>query len=116
VVEARMTAGQRREALELEFTRLKERADHIDRVLQGDPDAWLRIKLILEDAKHIGSIELDKSVAEARQTALAMATVAKALAALGEEKEEKPAMDPLAQLESRKAEDELAARRDRKQA
>lgn len=111
-----MTPAERKAALELEFIRLKERADFIDRVLQGDPDAWVKIKLILEDARHIGSIELDKPVAEARATALAMATVAKTLAALGDGEAEKPAEDPLARMESKKAEDELAARRDRRQA
>lgn len=111
-----MTPAERKAALELEFIRLKERADFIDRVLQGDPDAWVKIKLILEDARHIGSIELDKPVAEARATALAMATVAKTLAALGEAEAKKEDVDPLARMESKKAEDELAARRDRKQA
>lgn len=116
MTKAKLTPEERKAALELEFIRLKERADYIDRVLQGDPEAWLKIKVILEENRHIGSIELDKPVAEARQTALAMATVAKTLAALGGEEAEKPAEDPLSQMESRKAQDELAAKRARKQA
>lgn len=110
-----MTPAERIAALELEYERLKERADRIDRYLQGDPDAWLTIKTILENARHIGSIELDKAVAEGRQTALAMATVLKTLQALGAVEKEAPAADPLAQME-KKAEDELAARRDRRNA
>lgn len=108
---AKMTAAERREAMEIEYERLKERADFIDRVLQGHPDAWVGIKTILEDAKHIGSIELDKAIAEGRQTALAMARIFQVLNPPAKEtpvKAEEP-VDPLARME--KDRDELAARR-----
>lgn len=104
----RVNQAERIKALELEFERLKQRADYIDRVLQGDPDVWVHINEILP--QHIGSIELDKPVAEGRQTALAMATVLKTLASLGEEAPDKPEEDPLRAIQ-KKAEDELAARR-----
>lgn len=106
-----MTPDERKAALELEFERLKERADILDRFLQGHPDAWINIRTILQDAQHIGSIELDKPVAEARQTALAMATVLKALTAMSEPEVEKPADDPL-----QKMEDEVARKRAEKSA
>jgi hypothetical protein len=101
-----VTPAERKTALQEEFNRLKERADILDGLLQGRPDMWVNIKTILENAKHIGSIELDKAVAEARQTALAMATIAKTLDALGDVQVEVPAADPLEKME-----DELAQRR-----
>lgn len=104
-----MTPEDRRAALELEYDRLKRRADQINAYLSGDPDAWASIKVILENAKHIGSIEMDKAVAEGRQVALAMATVLKTLTAITETKPEAPTADPL-----QKMEDELAERRAQK--
>lgn len=97
----KMDAAQRRAALELEFERLKERADWLDRVLQGDPDAWAPISEALSGRVHIGVIEMDKPIAEARQVSLAMATVWKALTAM--EAKDKPVVevpaDPLAAME-----------------
>lgn len=107
-----MTPEERRAALEVEFTRLKERADYLDRVLQGDPDTWVHITELLAGKTHVGVIELDKPVAEARQTALAMATVAKALDQLGRADPETPTADPLQKMEARKnGQDEVAQRR-----
>jgi hypothetical protein len=74
-----MTPTERRQALELEFTRLKERQDHLDAVLQGDPAAWIRIVERMPDS--VGEVTLDKAVGEARQGALAMATILKTLEA-----------------------------------
>lgn len=106
-----MTPAERKAALELEFVRLKERADILDRFLQGHPDVWFNIKTVLQDLQHIGTIELDKAVAEARATALAMGTVAKTLASLSEPEVGEVPVDPLKRME-----DELAARRDAKTA
>ena len=72
-----MNASDRRAALELEFTRLKERQDHLDALLQGDPAAWIKIVERMPDS--VGEVTLDKAVAEARQGALAMATIVKTL-------------------------------------
>jgi hypothetical protein len=72
-----MTPAERRAALELEFSRLKERQDHLDAVLQGDPAAWIRIVERMPDS--VGEVTLDKAVAEARQGALAMASILKTL-------------------------------------
>lgn len=103
-----MTPAERIQALELEFERLKERADHLNRTLQGDPDAWISIIERLPD--HVAEVTLDKPVAEARQNALAMATIVKTLVQLGEEAPATPEADPLAVIQQ-KSEDELAARR-----
>ena len=73
----RVTPAERRQALELEFIRLKERQDHLDATLQGDPAAWIRIVERMPDS--VGEVTLDKAVAEARQGALAMATILKTL-------------------------------------
>jgi hypothetical protein len=72
-----VTPAERRAALELEFVRLKERADHLDAVLQGDPAAWIKIVERMPDS--VGEVTLDKAVAEARQGALAMASILKTL-------------------------------------
>jgi len=101
MTKAKMTAAERKAAMELEFERLKERADFIDRVLQGDPGAWMHVKTILQDAQHIGSIELDKPIAEARQTALAMARIFQVLNPPAKEapvKKDEPD-DPLSRME-----------------
>jgi hypothetical protein len=76
-----VTPAERRAALELEFKRLKERQDHLDAVLQGDPAAWLQIVERMPDS--VGEVTLDKAVAEARQGALAMASILKTLDGTG---------------------------------
>lgn len=82
-----MTPGERRAALELEFARLKRRQDELERVLSGDADAWLSIVERMPDS--VGEVTLDKAVGEARQGALAMASILKTLD--GTEKAEAPA-------------------------
>jgi hypothetical protein len=72
-----MTPAERRAALELEFVRLQQRQDHLDATLQGDPAAWIQIVERLPDS--VGEVTLDKAVGEARQGALAMATIIKTL-------------------------------------
>lgn len=101
-----MTPDQRRQALEQEFERLKERADHIDRMLQGHPDSWASLRAMIPDGTEL---VIDKAVAEGRQTALAMASVAKTLDALKGEEQEKAAVDPL-----QKIQDELKAKREQR--
>lgn len=119
MVQAKMTAAERRAALELEFERLKERADYIDKILQGESDVWFRITEALAGRTHIGVIELDKPIAEGRQVALAMARIAQVLdppARAKPVKQEEAPADPLSLMESKKAEDEVAARRALRQA
>ena len=102
-----MDQTQRIAALQVEFERLKERADHLDRLLQGHSDAWINIVRLMPS--DVAEVTLDKPVAEARQTALAMATIVKALANLTSEEAKPEEMDPLAKILKNK--DELAARR-----
>jgi len=98
-----MTPGERKAALELEFERLKQRQDYLDRMLQGHPDTWAGIQNLVPDGVEL---VIDKMVTEARQGALAMATVAKTLAQLGENAPVAEEVDPL-----QKIQDELAAKR-----
>jgi hypothetical protein len=72
-----MTPAERRAALELEFVRLKYRQDQLELVLSGDAAAWLRIVERMPDS--VGEVTLDRAVAEARQGALAMASIVKTL-------------------------------------
>jgi hypothetical protein len=99
-----MDAQQRRAALETEFERLKERADFLDRTLQGHPDTWLGIQAMIPDGSEV---VIDKAIGEARQNALAMSSILKTLDGTKAEAAPAPAeVDPL-----KKIEDELAARR-----
>lgn len=101
-----LTPAQRIAALQLEFERLKQRADYIDRMLQGHPDSWCEIKAMIPDGSEV---VIDKLVGEGRQTATAMASIAKTLTALGDGEVEVPEADPL-----QKMQDEVAARRAKK--
>ena len=98
-----MTPDERRQALELEFTRLKERQDFLDRTLQGHEDVWLSLKAMIPSGTEL---VIDKAVTEARQGALAMATIAKTLAQLTGEEAKAPEVDPLQEMA-----DELARKR-----
>lgn len=94
-----MTPEQRREALQVEFERLKQRADYIDRMLQGHPDAWASLQAMLPDGTEL---VIDKAVSEGRQISLAMATVAKTLDALKDEAPANPVADPLDELRKKR--------------
>jgi hypothetical protein len=103
-----VTPAERRAALELEYDRLKERQDQLALVLAGDPAAWLRIVERMPDS--VGEVTLDKAVAEARQGALAMATIVKTLD--GAAKEDAPAVkaaDPGDEFARRRADRQRAA-------
>lgn len=104
-----MTPAQRVTALQVELERLKERQDHLDRVLQGDPVAWVSIIELLPD--HVAEVTLDKAVSEARQGALAMTTIVKTLAQLSDEAPAATTKDPLQQME-----DEVKRKRDARSA
>lgn len=94
-----MTPDERKRALEVESTRIKARLDLLERQLAGEQDAWIHLTLNLPET--VAEVTVDKALAEARQQALALATITKTLASLGEE-EAAPAAS---------AEDALAARR-----
>jgi hypothetical protein len=99
-----MTPAERVTALEAEFSRLKARADTLDRIIEGSSDEWLGIQEKL--GSDIAEVTINAPMAEARQTALALATIGKALAALGAG-EQAPAA-------SSDAGDQVAARRETK--
>lgn len=92
-------------ALQVEFDRLKDRQDRVHATILGDPDAWIELKDLFPD--HAVEVVIDKVVAEARQGATAMATIARTLHSILGQAAGVPADDPLAKME----EDELAARR-----
>lgn len=98
-----VTPAERRAALETEAGRIKERLDQLDRYLQGDPAAWLAIIERMPD--HVAEVTVDKALAEARQQALALATITKTLAGLGAEDAPAATADPA---------DEIKAARERK--
>lgn len=76
-----MTPAERVAALEAEFVRLAARADTLDRIIEGSADEWLGIQAKL--GSEIAEVTINAPLAEARQTALALATIGKALASLG---------------------------------
>lgn len=82
-------------ALKVEFARLRERQDYLDRMLQGHPDTWAGLQHMIPSGTEL---VIDKAVGEARQGALAMATVAKTLAALEGEAPAVPVEDPLQKI------------------
>lgn len=111
-----MNRRQRILALETEMDRLKERLDVMDRQIGGDQDAWWRITTNLPET--VAEVTVDKVLAEARQTALALATVIKTLDALENEREQspgKPAADPADEVK-RKREEKLAEARKKAEA
>lgn len=93
-------------ALKTEAARLKERLDTMQRQIEGDEDAWWHITTNLPET--VAEVTVDKVLAEARQTALALATVIKTLDALEAGQKQTPAhpaADPA---------DEVKAARERK--
>lgn len=77
-----MTPAERKAALETEATRIKARLDMLERQLAGQQDAWVHLLLNLPET--VAEVTVDKALAEARQQALALATITKTLASLGE--------------------------------
>jgi hypothetical protein len=72
-----VTPAERRAALELEADRLKARLDDMDRILAGTSDAWLGIQERL--GSEVAEVTVNAPLAEARQMALAFATIVKTL-------------------------------------
>jgi hypothetical protein len=92
-------------ALETEAQRLKDRLDILNRQIEGDQDAWWRITTNMPET--VAEVQVDKVLAEARQYALALATVVKTLDALEGAEDESAA--PVAD-----AADEVRKRREAK--
>jgi len=92
-------------ALETEAQRLKDRLDILNRQIEGDEDAWWQITTNMPG--DVATVEVRPVLAEARQYALALATVSKTLDAL-EGSEQAPAV-PVAD-----AADEVKKRREQK--
>ena len=78
-----MTPEERKRALEVECDRTKARLDKIEAYLAGDQDAWIAITVRLPET--VAEVTVDKAIDSARQLALALATMTKTLATLGEE-------------------------------
>lgn len=71
-----MTPAERRAALELEADRIKARLDELDAQLRGEP-AWLDFAVNLPET--VAEVTVDRLLGEARQQALALATIVKTL-------------------------------------
>lgn len=97
-----MTPAERIAALQVEADRLKVRLDQFERQLSGDPDAWLQIVTLMPPT--VAEVQVDKVLAEARQTALAYTTVVKTLTLLGDGVGELPAANPLDEIERKREE------------
>lgn len=96
-----MTRAERIAALELEAQRLKARLDVLDAQIAGDHDAWLGITLKM--GGEVAEVFVDKVLSEARQHALAYATVCKTLDALaGKTDEAGPAVDVADEMKQRR--------------
>lgn len=99
-----MTREERIASLKLEFERLRERQDKVHALLAGQPDVWVTLRDLFPD--HAVEIVIDKAVSEARQGAVAMATIARTLDTLAADEKSKPV--------STDATDELKKRRQNK--
>lgn len=106
-----VNAAQRLAALETEADRIKVRLDNLNRFLTGEPDAWFEIMQHMNP--EVAEISINAPLAEARQQALALVAVTKAIAALmGEEKAPADTADPAdAVANKRKERQEAALRR-----
>lgn len=71
-----MTPAERRAALELEADRIKARLDELNRQINGDP-SWLDFAVNLPET--VAEVTVDRLLGEARQQALALATIVKTL-------------------------------------
>ena len=89
-------------ALTTEVQRLKDRLDTLNRQIEGDEDAWWVITTNLPG--DVATVEVRPVLAEARQYALALATVVKTLDALEGQAQEpaKPAADPADEMKARR--------------
>lgn len=100
-----MTPAERRAALETEAVRLKARLDRLNAQIEGDQDAWLDITVRMPET--VAEVTVDRVLAEARQYALALATIVKTLdGTASQEVPAGPVADPA---------DEIKGKREQKQ-
>lgn len=104
-----MNAAERRQALELEADRIKERLDQLNDQIRGEP-SWLDFAVNLPET--VAEVVVDKLLGEARQQALALATIVKTLdgTATGQERPAGPGDDPADALRKRREEKARKAR------
>jgi hypothetical protein len=96
-----MTPAERRLALELEADRIKVRLDRLNASLEGDQDAWLSIQMRMPET--VAEVVVDKLLSEARQQALALATIVKALdGTTATEAPAKPGADPADEMRKKR--------------
>lgn len=100
-----MTPAERIAALEVEAERIKSRLDNLERYLSGQPDAWLDI--VARMPADVAEIVIDRALSEARQQALALATVTKTLALLSTEAPAGNVVDPADEI-ARKRKENIA--------
>lgn len=98
-----MTPAERRAALELEVDRLKARLDSLAAQIDGDPAAWLSIQEKL--GGEVAEVLVDKLLAEARQHAVALASIIRTLdgTAPKAKGEDQPMVDPGDQIAAKRA-------------
>lgn len=101
-----MTRAERLAALEVEAGRVKERLDTLEAFIQGEQDAWIRITVNLPET--VAEVTVDKALSEARQQALAYATICKTIVALTEEEAGEKAGSPESEFMRRQAEREAS--------
>lgn len=93
-------------ALAEEAVRMKHRLDTIDDLLTGGQE-W--VDLLVKTPDTVAEVTVDKPISEARQLALALATVLKTLAGMDVREAEKPA-DVADEVAKRRAEKLAAAK------
>lgn len=106
-----MTPAERIATLEAEFARLKARADTLDRIIGGSADEWLGIQAKL--GSEVAEVTINAPLAEARQTALALATIGKTLASLGAGEQEQGQGGDVGDEVARRREERLKEARER---
>lgn len=96
-----MSESERLAALEVEAVRIKRRLDELDRYLTGHPDAW--VDIVTRLPPEVAEVVIDKALSEARQQALAYATITRTIAQLSDADQEKvPAADPGDEIRKRR--------------
>jgi hypothetical protein len=102
------TPAARRAALEVEAARIKSRLDELAKQIDGDPAAWLKLTERMSD--NVAEVFVDKVLAEARQQAIALTGIIRALdgTAAQEGGSAVPVADPSDEMARRRA-DKLKA-------
>jgi hypothetical protein len=97
-----VTPAERITALQVEAERIKARLDTLDNILAGSEDEWLGIQQSLNS--DVATVTINAPLAEARQQALALATITKTLATLVDESAGQASGDPTDEFTTRREE------------